>query len=690
MRINIEYLKKFIPVDLPVHELKELLAALGLEVAEIIQTGSGTVFDVEITPNRPDWLSHLGVAREIHARLPELPLTDSYHADPIPIPMGEGDEAVAVRIENPADCGRYSGLILKGLNPASSPEKVGELLESLGLRSINRVVDTSNLVLMSMGHPIHMFDLDRIAGKEIHVRRAVKGETLTLLDERRVELDPEDLVIADREKPLALAGIMGGLDSGVTEATTNVFVESACFDPVRVRLSARRLGIQTDASYRFERGADIQATPYALSMTLSLLQEWGAEGLQITGFTDIFPLKDLERKVVTMHRDFPSTYTGIEIPHEASQGILERLGFVVENPQAEEWRIVVPSHRVDILYKQDLVEEVIRIHGYDRLNSTIPRTVNTTLFPAKNREVRKKIRSHLNATGYSETLHYSFQSEEDNLRFALSPESHCSVTLRNPLGRDYASLRNSLIPGILGSSALNANHGALRVTLFEMGHRFLYHENKVKEEEMLTVAALGKYRPESWRNPGGEDYDYFLFQSEMNRLFKRFGLEWKLKRKELPWMKNGASFAIRWGDREAGWIGCLSPEISRLYGVTAEVMAMELDMAVFFRENGPGRFKEWNRMPSIRRDFSFFLPESVTFALIAERIEMNRPRELESFQLLDYYDGKKKNTAENPAPSLTLSFQYRDEKQTLTGEKANEIHQTLVVELIRSLDLVQR
>ena len=688
MRIDLDFLKSFINVDIPQDEVKELLASLGIEVAEIHESNDSTAFTVEITPNRPDWLSHLGIAREIHARLPGTPLNLPDFKDP-GTSVGEAGEAVEIEIESAADCGRYTGCIVNDVEPKSSPISTQRLFNSLDLRPINHVVDASNHVLMAMGHPIHMFDLDLLEGRRIVVRRARPGERLRLLDEREVELETEDLVIADAQRPVALAGIMGGAASGVTSSTRRVFIESAWFDPVRVRRTARRLGLQTDASYRFERGADITATPRALAMALDLIRAWSGKPLNASGYRDVYPApsKPVE---VELPADFPSQYTGIAISHQDAAGILQRLQFKVDTTDPGLWRVSVPGFRVDIACKQDLVEEIVRIYGYDRIPATMPRTVNPVFNPAPMRNLRLKLARHLVAKGYHQTLHYSFHALEDNLAMAeKGAVAEDFIALRNPLGRDYAIMRNSLIPGLLRATVLNANQGAPLVKLFETGKRFWVSSGRdFHEEETLAVTAWGEHVPVSWRNSKPAEMDFFVFRAEMETLLHRIIPEFSLEQTELPWLRKGCAFSIRVEDRILGWMGYLDEKLTRSAGLDTALPALEMGLDSLTLERRIEHFRPWNRLPMVKRDLSVFIPGGVVYADLEKAINLYRPDELESYHLFDYYMDK--GETGSVKISLAMSFCYRHPERTLTGEEVNRMHAELTESLVKALKLEPR
>ncbi|MCK4836478.1 MAG: hypothetical protein KAT17_07565, partial [Candidatus Aminicenantes bacterium] len=339
MRINIDYLKQFLNIEdakiISKHlsraqkrdVWKELFASVGLETTEIIDFKGKDIFEIEITPNRPDWLSHYGVARDLHSKLPEL----DFHTPNITDRKFEKNkDNFTINIENKDDCGRYIACIIRNIEVKESTEGIKELLESFGLRPINNFVDVSNLIVTTIGHPIHMFDLDKLKGNEINIRRAQKGEGIGLLDGKEIELNEDFLVIADRSNPVALAGIMGGEYSGVTQETRNILIESAYFNPAVIRKAAKKIGIKSEASFRFERGADILIPPPAINMALDMIEKSESHSLDISYYDDRFPA-DFVPKKIQLDKIYPSAYSGIQISENIAFKILIDLGFGLDD-----------------------------------------------------------------------------------------------------------------------------------------------------------------------------------------------------------------------------------------------------------------------------------------------------------------------------------------------------------------------
>jgi phenylalanyl-tRNA synthetase beta chain len=674
MRINVDYLKQFVALDMDVASVRELLAGIGLETAETLQVDGQTVLEVEITPNRPDWLSHYGVAREIAAKNAQAcfqPMAvDS-------VTLSGSDRGFAVSIEDAADCWRYSGVIVRDVRVGESDPATKKLLLSLGLRPINQVVDISNLVMMTCGQPLHIFDLERLQGKRIRVRRAVRGETIRLLDGREIALDENFLLIADAARPLALAGIMGGLDSGISEETRHLFIESACFDPRVIRRASRLLGFKTDASYRFERGMDVEATLPALKMALFMLNPAQAPSY----FTDVYP-QPRPAVEVFLDKEYPARLTGIPIAEEASAAILRRLGFELRD-EGRRWQVRVPSHRVDVSCKQDLVEEIIRIHGYEHLQSLMPLSANPLLRIDREREILQSLESQLTGAGFNEVINYVFQSREEN---ALFDPAAPAIALKNPLGKDFSVMKNSLLAGLLRCTALNANQDMERVALFEIGNVFLPDADRVREEKKLALSAFGLWRKKDWRGPE-QAFDFSQFKSLLAQLGRRVRLEFAFKKHAHPAFAESCCFAMEIDGRRCGLCGEVRPEFRRLYKLDNAVLAAEIDLPVLFSQVGENRFQMWKRFPAVRRDFTFLMAKTVSFEELSACLERLRPETLESFELTDVFQG---GSVPADQVSFSMSFTYRAGDRTLTGDEVNGIHRELVGRLAGQLHLIQR
>lgn len=691
MRIQIEYLNKFINMDdsslvkkgssrIEKRRLwKEVFASIGMETDEIIDYMDRDIFEIEITPNRPDWLSHYGIARDLHARLPGL----EFHPPEIKHRSFDIEhEPFDIHIEDEQDCRRYTGCIVRNIEVTESSDMVKHLLESLGLRPINHIVDISNLIVMTIGHPIHMFDIDKLSGKELNIRRARDNEKITLLNEQEVDLDGEFLVIADQKEPVALAGIMGGEFSGVTESTKNILIESAHFNSRIIRKAARKIGIMSDASYRFERGADICVTPDAINMALDMIEDSQRNPLDVTFYSDQFP-SGFSPQMVELEKQYPSRYTGIPIDEQTCAKILSGLGFSLTD-QKKFWLVEVPSYRVDIFGKQDLVEEIIRIHGYERLKSEIPRTSNPILETDSERELIQKIRSHLTSVGFYEAINYIFNSPEEVDLFSSDSDP---VELRNPLGKDFSRLCKSLLPGLLRNMALNLNHQLPGVLLFEFGNQFIHGQKNVQEKRFLSICATGEYQRSNWNQKNSRQVDYYLFKSLVLSLFKKLSIEIELGESSMDFMESGCCYSICSLGNEIGYIGALKKNISEWYKIEPLVLAAELDMEKIANSIQDCYFKKWSKYPSYKRDISFLMDRAIKFYQLEKAIQSLKPESLEDFHLFDRYRGK--GIPEDKV-SLSMSFSYTDEKRTLTNEEINSMHTDFMKRLINKFNLIQR
>ena len=677
MKINIAYLKKFVAFDLEDEPLKELLAGIGLEVVESLTAEGQTVFEIEITPNRPDWLSHYGVAREIAAKNGQesfVPMAVDAVA------LGGGEKGFAIEIEDAEDCRRYSGCIVRDITVGASDPAVQKLLVSLGLRPINNIVDISNLVMMTCGQPLHIFDLERLRGEQVRVRRAKKNENIRLLDEREVALNENFLLIADAERPLALAGIMGGLESGISARTRHIFIESACFNPQVIRRASRLLGFKTDASYRFERGMDVEATIPALKLALHLLGQAQGKAPIPSFFQDVYP-RPLPPVWIKLDKDYPGRLTGIAIDAGTSAAILGRLGFQLRD-EGGNWQVQAPSHRVDVTCKQDLVEEIIRIHGYGHLQAQVPLSANPLLRLDREREIVQRLKCQLADAGFNEVINYVFQSPEENGLVDPQPP----LTLKNPLGKDFSVMKNSLLAGLLKNTAFNANQSWERVALFEIGNVFGQGAGEIHEKKQLAISAYGQQQKKDWRCRE-EMFDFSHFKSLLDMLGRRLRLPFSFKKSAHPAYVEDCGFAIEGNGRPCGRCGEVAQPFRGYYKLDKPVFAAEIDLPALFREVKENCFQMWKRFPAVRRDFTFLMAKTVRYEELASCLGRLRPEVLESFELTDVFQGP---SVPADKVSFSMGFTYRAQDRTLTGEEVNGIHLEFIGKMVEQLHLIQR
>ena len=645
-------------------------APAGRPLEDYLSLNDSTI-EVDLTPNRADCLSIRGLARDVSA---------SCDADYTPLDIGAvpasiGDE-FPIRLDSPADCPRYVGRVIRGIDPqASTPLWMKETLRRCGLRSIGPVVDVTNFVLLELGQPMHAFDLHKL-NDEIVVRRGRAGEKLVLLDESEVELDEDVLAICDSKGPVAIAGIMGGLDSGVTDSTRDILFESAWFNPATIMGKARAFGMHTDASHRFERGVDPQGQALAVERATALLIEiaGGEAGpLLVTEEADSIP----RNQAIMLRPERLNSVIGCEILPEAAESILQRLGMSVDR-EGGYWSVTAPPARFDIEIEEDLIEEVARIHGYDAIPEA---PVSGELAPgaASGHQVSlARVRESLCAAGYQEAINYSFVDEKK-----LEAVHHGSqiLPLANPLSSDMDVMRTTLLPGLLTALAGNVRRQQSRVRLFETGVAFLQGET-MNEVERLAGVATGDALPEQWGEPA-RAMDFFDLKGDVERLYAMRGdsARPQFEAGDLPWMHPGASAVIQLEGEVAGWCGAVHPGVLKSFEIKKNVFAFELDLEKLLEREVPFA-KLISRFPSVRRDIAVLLPEGVTYHEVNNCINTAAGPWLEKVVVFDVYQGQNLKFGYK---SLAIGLIFNNVCSTLKDEDVDSIIETVVSDLEQHL-----
>ena len=648
----------------------DLVAYLGLE---------DWVLEVEITPNRPDCLSVVGVAREV-AALTGAPFRPSLVA------VKEGDQEAAalasVTVEAPDLCPRYAARLITGLAVGPSPAWLAQRQRSVGLRPINNLVGVTNCVLWELGHPLHAFDHETLAGRRIVVRRARPGEVLVTLDGQSRALTEAMLVIADAERAVGLAGVMGGANTEVTLSTRTVLLESAWFLPASIRRTAKALGLPTEASYRFERGADIEGLRDALDRAAQLLADLGG-GAVARGVLDVYPSPRPPVRV-PLRLERIERVAGISPPRPTVIQILRGLGLAVEE-QGEQLQVVVPSHRRDLAIEDDLVEEVIRIWGYDRVPATLPagQLLPTRRPPHLAREAA--VRQALVGRGLREAITYSLINPAHLPALGFDPADPRVLTLRNPLSSDRSVLRPTLLPGLLEALALNARRQLGDVQLFEVGRVFEAREagELAQEETRLGVVMAGLRGPRSWHADKAR-LDLFDVKGAVETVVEalgRGGVE--VEAAELPYLEAGrAAFAVVEGTR-VGAFGELTQRLAEAYDVPGPVYVAELSLdRLEALPARPLRHRPLPRHPGVTRDLAVVLPVEVPAAEVARVIRETESPWIRAVQLFDVYAGEQVGPG---LRSLAYSILYQAEDRTLTDAEVNALHGEVIARLRRRL-----
>ena len=679
MKISLDWIREYVAVDLPRAELVDRLTMIGLVPETVEERDGDVVLDLETYANRPDTLGHLGVAREIGAAL-GLPLLERDW------PLAELPETTAeiadVQIAAEALCPRYCGLVVRGVRVGPSPDWLRRRLEAMGLKPINNVVDVSNYVCFATAQPIHTFDFGRIGGGRVVVRKAKRGETLADLDGRRLELSAEMLVIADETRPVALAGIIGGQTSGITEATRDVFIESANFDPASIRKTAKKLGLSTDASYRFERGADIGFAPRAALMAASLLCQMGGKASR--GLVDRFPRPPKPRTVRLRLRRI-AELLGVEVPEAFVVEVLGRLGFSVESAAKHSWRVAVPTFRVDIDQEADLIEEVARFYGYDRIPAKFTPVGSFDLSVNRKRERLARIRETLLGQGLDEVVNWSFADPERERAAAGGREA---VAIQNPISQRASVLRTTLLPGLLENAAWNLHRGLEGVHIFELGNVYAWAEEKHCEELRLGLLSTGLRPGGNWAEPAGET-DFFILKGAVEALAEALRFEpVAFEERDHPSFEPGRALALLYKGQEVGRLGALRASFAASASVGRTVYAAEIDLeALFEKLQRPFEVVPVPKFPGVTRDLSFLLDRTVPYGEVARVLgKLNQPL-LEGFELRDRFAGP-------PVPadkvSLSIRLRYRHPQRTLVAEEVDRVEQEIVGQLRSALNIQLR
>jgi phenylalanyl-tRNA synthetase beta chain len=680
MRVLTQWLREYLPsLGVTDRQLADDLTLRGIAVEGVFDLNNaagadpgtnGSLFEMDITTNRVDAMNHYGIAREA-ATIYGLKLNPLETALPAAKP-GAGYE---IRIEEPALCGRFTARVLRGIKVQPSTGVIADRFRLFAQKQISNAVDATNYVMLGMGQPTHAFDLDKIEGA-IVVRRARKGEKLKTLDETERTLDPDDLIVADEKKPLALAGVMGGWDSRITESTKNVLVEAAWFDPVSIRRASKRHLLHTDASHRFERGADFNAPPVASALVSSILLESGGE--QIGEFVDVV-IPEAEARTVkrsSIHfavsearRILGSTEDAEGIPAATVETVLTGLGCGLEPHANETYSVALPSWRLDLEREIDLIEEIARVYGYNRFRNTLPAFAGSVVelpWAAKETTVRQA----LLALGWTEAVSSTFCAAADAALFAPQPNS--AVAMGNPLSEEAGMLRPSLLPGMVGMLALNLNRDVEDAALFEAGTAFSGSTEKVEERPALAIGATG-------RAFAAKTVDFYDLKGTVEALLKAFTARSLYFDKLLlpAWLHPGRAARVVLDGSTVGYFGQLHPEEAVRRKLKQPVFAGEIYLDRVYRQAlRQPLARELSRYQAVRRDFSLVFADSVAWESIEDALNGLNLAELLSFAPKEIRREAKSVPAGHY--SLLLGTVFQSQERTLRDEELQEFSQKVV------------
>lgn len=652
MRISYNWLKNYVDIKESPAELSDMLMSAGLPTESIEDSADGKVFEIEVTANRPDWLSYVGVAREVAAvagRKLKLPQVKKIKA-------AAGKKQVKVRVTDKSLCPRYTARVIRNVRVGDSPAWLKARLEAMGLRPVNNIVDLTNFCLFETGEPMHAFDLDKLSGSEVTVRQARSGEKIKAIDGTERVLENSMIVIADAKKPVAIAGIMGGLDTEVKYSTKNILLEAASFDPVAIRRASRKLALSTDSSYRFERRVDTDNIKYASDRAAGLICE--IAGGECGEFIDLGS-KSAKAHSITLRMAKLDSVLGIKIPLVKASKILSGLGLKRKSSSKRKFTFEAPGFRQDLKEEIDLIEEVARIYGYNKVPGTIPKVVAQPERISEDMKAVNKMRTVLTGLGMDEIVTYSLLSKKVIQNAGLNAED--AVCVANPLSAEQEAMRPSLTPGMLGAVRWNINRKSKDLKLFEIGHLYSRKDGGFSEGRYLGLCMTGDIS--SWAG-GARPYSFFDLKGAIEMLFSELGITGSsFNDASDSRFSAGACAYIEVNGENAGVIGEVDPKVLGNFDIKSPVYACEICLdKIFGSVNMEARFSALPKYPSVSRDISIIAAKNTKSRQIESVIRASAGGILKGLKLVDRYSGKQ---VPDGKVSLTYRLEYQDPAKTL-------------------------
>ena len=663
-------------------------AGAGTLVSEYFNVTSDYVFEIGLTPNRADAASHFGVARDLNACLIQnskrensnlkLPSLEKFSVDNLNLPID-------IEVKDAAACPRYCGITISGVTVAPSPKWLQQRLLSIGIHPSNNIVDITNFVLHECGQPLHAFDADKISGKRIVVTKLKEGTELVTLDGKERKLTADDLMICDGEKPMCIAGVSGGINSGINEATKNIFIESAFFSPETIRKTVRHLGLHTDASFRFERGADVSMTLYALKRAAILIREI-AGGKISSDITDVYP-SPVQKRNILLGWNYLDTLSGFEVDKKTAENILSSLGFETKKND-DSLSVTVPYHKTDVSVAVDLVEEILRVYGYNKM--PMSKKISISFSDEKPNDtdgVKNKIASFLSAKGFNEIITNSLTAGQNAEKF-----SHKKVIpLLNPLSADLDVMRTEMFLTGLESVRYNLNRQQDDLKLFEFGKIYSAANSDSKEETRLALYITGNKNPQSWNSVPASS-GFFYLKAFVENIFKRLGLFMADGNQETE-NANGNIFsyaiAISSDNNILATYGLLHRNLLQAYNINALVFHADInwDAVSELAAIHSVSFHELPRFPQVKRDISMIVDKATSYASIRELAYATEKKLLRDVNLFDLYEGENIPAGKK---SCALSFFLRDDAKTLTDVEIDSVVSKLINTYEKKLGAVVR
>ncbi|MAT89189.1 MAG: phenylalanine--tRNA ligase subunit beta [Flavobacteriaceae bacterium] len=643
--------------------------AVGTLLSEIYEIENDTVFEIGLTPNRADAMSHWGVARDLRAGLLQegtsleliTPSTSSFHIDSRTLRMD-------VIVEDTERAPRYCGVTLSNLNVEASPQWLQNRLKAIGLTPINNIVDITNYVLHDLGQPLHAFDAAKISGNKVIVKTLPEGTPFTTLDGETRELHEEDLMICDGEKPMCIAGVFGGMHSGVTKETTSIFLESAYFDPVSVRKTAKRHGLNTDASFRFERGIDPNITEYALMVAAIMMMEI-AGGEVTSEIEDIYPKKIEDHQVVLNFKSVKQL-VGQEIPKETIKSILTSLEIKINNVTETGIGMTIPAYRNDVLREADVIEEVLRVYGYNNIDFTTKLNASIATQPkVQDYQIRNRVADMLSGLGYYEMLNNSLTSNRFTALTESIKEAH-QIGMLNPLSQDLAVMRQSMLFGGLTTLSYNINRKQTQLKFFEFGKTYHQYAEAREEQKHLILLASGTKFPDSWA-VASEATGFFYLKGVVMMVLERLGLS-KVSEKAAKTDLLSEGITLNYQKKAIVTLGVVRNKVASTFDIDQQVVYADFNWdAILSLLNTDNILMEAiPKYPQVKRDFALLLDDNVAFSELQDAAFQTEKKLLKEVSLFDVYTGE---NLPNGKKSYALSFTLQDDKKTLTDNQIDKI-----------------
>jgi phenylalanyl-tRNA synthetase beta chain len=685
MRVSFDWLKEFANISATAEEAAARLTMIGLEVEAIERIDGDAVFEVNVTPNRADCLSIIGIARELSAAFgvlltfPDLNVVAESKAPDFNVEIAEPDL-----------CCRYAGRIVHNLRVGPSPDWMKKRLEKCGIRSINNVVDVTNYVLLEYGHPLHAFDLKTLRGNMIRIGTPKKidgrdGLKFKTLDGTERDIPGDSLLIWDAERPVAVAGVMGGLDTEVTADTKDIFIESAYFEPTSIRRTSKRLGLKTDASYRFERGTDIKALETALERAAMLMKD--LTGGTVYGKIDIYP-KSYHALEVNVRYERVNKILGIKLEPKQILGSLNGLGLEISEKDSDSFCVKVPPYRRDITMEADIIEEVARLYGYDKIPAELPQTSLGGDHNKENvyaQELRRDVRQSFLKSGYTEAINLSFIGayELDLLMIPADDERRKLVRIKNPLREEEAFMRTTLLSALLRNLVNNVSHGNRDLRLFEGSKVFISTGPDTLPEEKERLAAI--YFREKTKTLYKEDaQDFYVVKGVLEAILTGIGItDVSYVRSDEPFLHPGRSADIILSGQKAGYIGALSPAVTDKIELKANkpsIIAVEMDLgAVIAASKRKVIYRQLPKYPFVERDTAIVLDAGIEAAELTGYLKSYSSDLIEEVSIFDVYQG---TGIEPGKKSVAFKVRYRAADRTLTDAEVEDLHAKLVEHIV--------